>query len=90
MAAEEAAQKRVLLRRGSSSNSSAEWGIPGCLACVLLPVVHLLLELLGLLLVDERQAGEAFLELEGVKEDAVLVVVPCVVDLLVPYHASIP
>lgn len=65
----------------------------GCLASslagVLFPVVHLLEKLLGLLLVDKGQAGQAFLELESVEEDAVLVVAPSVEDLLVPNDSPV-
>jgi hypothetical protein len=45
--------------------------------------------LFRLLFVNERQSGQAFFQLEGVEEDAVLVVVPIFVDLLVPYHAAV-
>jgi hypothetical protein len=62
---------------------------PCVLARVLLPLVHLLLEGARLLLVDKRQAGHALLELEGMEEGAVLVVLERVVDLLVPDHPSI-
>lgn len=61
----------------------------GLLAGVLLPLIHLLLELLGLLLVDEGEAGETFFQLEGVEEGAVLIVGEGVVDFLVPDDASI-
>lgn len=68
---------------------ASEWCLAGSLAGVLFPIVHLLQELLGLLLVYERQAGQTLLELEGVEEDAVLVVAPGVEDLLVPDHSSV-
>ena len=61
----------------------------GSLARILLAVVHFLHKLLGLLFVDERQSGQAVLELKSMEKDAVLVVAPCVVDLLIPYNAAI-
>jgi hypothetical protein len=57
-------------------------------AGILLALVHLLLELLGLLLVDEAQPRQALLELKGVEKGAVLVVHPGVEDLLVPNDAT--
>lgn len=68
---------------------ASERSLAGSLAGVLFPVVHLLEELLGLLLIHEGQAGQAFLELKGVEEDAVLVVIPSVEDLLVPNHPPV-
>lgn len=59
------------------------------LVCVLLAIVDLLLERLGLLLVGEGEACLAVLELEGVEEDAILVVCEGVVDLLVPDDATV-
>ena len=56
---------------------------------ILLAVVQLLLERLGFLLVGKRQGGQTVLELEGVEEDAVLVVGEGVVYLLVPYDAAV-
>jgi hypothetical protein len=68
-------------------------GAEGLVLCVLvgvlLAVVDLLLECLGLLLVGEGEGGQAVLELEGVEEDAVLVVGEVVVDLLVPDDATV-
>jgi hypothetical protein len=61
----------------------------GRLAGILFTIIHLLLELLRFLLVHERQAGKAFFKLEGVEERSVLVVRKSIVDLLIPYHASI-
>lgn len=61
----------------------------GGLASILLSFVHLFLELLGLFLVHERQPSQALLELEGVEKGAVLVILPCVEDLLVPYHSLV-
>lgn len=68
---------------------SAEGRAPGRFACVLLPIVHLLQELLGFLLVDKGQAGETVFELEGMEEDPILIVIPGFIDLLVPDDASI-
>jgi hypothetical protein len=58
-------------------------------ACVLFSLVHLLFELFGLLLIDEAQASQAFLEFKGMEESSILVVVPCVEDLLVPNNSSV-
>ena len=66
-----------------------EWCCFGSFACVLLPIIHLLLELFGLLLVNKRQSCQTFLKLKRVKERSILVVVKRVIDLLVPYHTSI-
>lgn len=79
-------------RRSSSAiarlRCASEWLVPGVLVSVLLPIIHLLLELLRLLLVREREPCHAILKLEGVEEGAVLVVRKGVVDLLVPDHAA--
>lgn len=87
--AEDAAEAEKAVLVGSRLTASAK----GCLfrrpARVLLPVLHLLKEEGGLLFVDKGQAGEALLNLKGVEEGAVLVVVPRVEDFLVPYHASV-
>ena len=80
---EEAAEEAVLVARAGVVRA-AEGSRPSCLGSVFFPVIHLLLELLRLLLVDERQAGEALFELKGVEKNAVLVVAPCVKDLLIP------
>jgi hypothetical protein len=66
----------------------AEGLVLGVLVGVLLAVLELLLEGPGLLLVGKRQASQAVLELEGVEEDAVLVVGKGVIDLLVPDDAA--
>ena len=63
--------------------------VPRRLGRVLLPLVHLLPELLGLLLIREAQPEHALLALEGVEEGAVLVVLEGVVDLLVPQHPAV-
>lgn len=75
--------------RPTGSCCCAEGLVPGVLVRVLLAVVQLLLECLGLFLVGERQASEAFFKLEGVEEDAVLVVGKGIVYLLVPDDAAI-
>jgi hypothetical protein len=59
------------------------------LVSILLPIVDLLLESLGLLLVCKRQSCEAVLEFEGMKECPVLVVLEVFVDLLIPDDASV-
>jgi hypothetical protein len=61
------------------------------LGCVLLPIMHFLHEGLCLLLVHKGQPGKTWwvLELERVKECAVLVVCESVVYFLIPYNASI-
>lgn len=58
---------------------------------ILLPFVHLLHERLCFLLVNKGQPGQTFwmFQLEGVEEGAILVVLECVVDFLIPYHTSI-
>lgn len=68
----------------SSTHGSSEWLVLCIFVCILLPIVHLLLERLGLLLVGEGEACQAVFELEGVEEDAILVISKGVVDLLVP------
>jgi hypothetical protein len=74
--------------RCASSRGCAEGFVLGVLVGVLLAVVELLLECLGFLLVGERQACQAILELKGVEEDTVLVVREGVVYLLVPYNTT--
>lgn len=59
------------------------------LGCVLLAVVDLFLELLGLLLINKAQARQAVFEFKGVEEHTVLVVVPRVVNFLVPDNAAV-
>jgi hypothetical protein len=56
---------------------------------ILLAFVHLLLELLCFLLISKRQAGQTILELKGMEEGSVLVVLEGVVDFLVPDDAAI-
>jgi hypothetical protein len=58
--------------------------IPRILVRILLPLVHLLLELLRFLLVCKTQPKHALLALEAEEEDAVLVVLEGVVEFLVP------
>lgn len=88
VAAEDAAEAEEAVLLGGLA-VAAEGGLLGGPACVLLPVVHLLEEQRGFLLVDKGEASDAVLDLEGVEEGAVLVVGPRVEDLLVPYHASV-
>lgn len=59
------------------------------LACILLPLVHLLLEGPRLLLVDKRQSGQTLFEFEGMEKGSILIVLKGVVDLLIPYHTPI-
>ncbi len=56
---------------------------------VLLPLIHLLPELLRLLFVRKAEPEHALLAFKGEEEDAVLVVLEGVVDLLVPQHAAV-
>lgn len=63
--------------------------VPRVLVRVLLPVVDLLDECLGFLLIHKGQSSHAMFQLEGVEEDAVLIVLEGVVDFLVPYYSSI-
>jgi hypothetical protein len=80
----------ICLRSSSRllANGALEWRRLCLLTCVLLSLVHLLLELLRLLLADKREPREALFELEGMKKSAVLVVIEWIVYFLVPYHAS--
>lgn len=70
------------------------WGAAakGCLfrrsACILLSLIHLLLELLGLLFVDEAQPSQAFLEFESMEESTVLIVMPRIENLLIPDNSA--
>lgn len=56
---------------------------------ILFPVIHFLLEGLCLFLITERECCQAFLQLEGMKKDAVLIVRKCVVEFLIPNDASV-
>ena len=76
----------MLVRRLSSASKGC---CLGSSACVLFSLVHLLFELLSLLFVDEAQASQAFLEFERMKKSTILVVIPCIEDLLVPNDSSI-
>ena len=69
--------------------TTAKWLVLCVLVCILLAFVHLLLELLGFLLICKRQTGKTILELEGVEEGTVLVILEGVVDFLVPDDAAI-
>jgi hypothetical protein len=70
-------------------NSPSKWVRFRCLTGILFTVVHLFEESSGLLLVREAQPGQTFFGFESVKESSVLVVRPCVVYFLIPYHASV-
>lgn len=61
----------------------------GALGRILLPIIHLLLEFLGLLLVYERETSKTLLKFEGMEKDSVLVVVEWIINLLVPYHTTV-
>ena len=54
------------------------------LACILFPIIHLLLKFLGFLLICEGKACQAVLELKRVEEGPVLVVIERIVYLLIP------
>lgn len=89
MSSEDATEQAVFVAATCCAwRYAAEGGVSGCFAGILFPVVHLLLELLGLFLVDESEPGQAVLQLEAVKEGAVLVVAPRIEYLLVPYDSS--
>jgi len=61
----------------------------GCLVRVLLPLIDLLLELLRLFLIRKAQPGQTVLQLEGVEECPILVVLERVVDFLIPEDATV-
>jgi hypothetical protein len=61
----------------------------GRLVRILLPLINLLLELLCLFLICKAQAGQTVLQLEGVEECPVLVVLERVVDFLVPEDTTV-
>lgn len=69
--------------------SMREGFTPSVLVRILLPLIHLFLELLRLLLIGKAQAEAAILALEGVEEGAVLEVLEAVVDLLIPDDAAV-
>lgn len=73
----------------ASSDGRSKWLCLCLLAGILLPLVHLLLELPCFFLVDERQAGHALFELEGMEKGTVLVILEGVIDLLVPDDTSV-
>lgn len=89
MASEKTSKEPVMVLVVARGRSPPKRRFQGCLACILFPVVHLLQKLLRLLLVNEGESGQAFFELKGVEEDAILVVVPILVDFLVPNHPSV-
>ena len=88
MPSEDAPQQAVMLVMVCGWRPS-KWLFLRGLARVLFPVVHLLQELLRLLLVDERQPSQALLKLKRVEKDSILVVVPCIVDFLIPDDTTI-
>lgn len=57
--------------------------------CILLAFIHLLLELLCFLFICKRQTSQTVLELEGVEEGTVLVVLEGVIDFLVPDDTAV-
>jgi hypothetical protein len=73
----------------SLRRTGAERLVSGVLMRILLPLIHLLSKLLRLLLVRKAQPCHAVLQLECVKEHAVLIVLKCVVDLLVPDDSTV-
>jgi hypothetical protein len=92
--AEQASQEAVsvtlsICDRPTASCCCTERLVLRVLVGVLFTVVHLLLERLRLLLVRKRESGQTFFELEGVEEDAILVVREGVVYLLVPDDATV-
>ena len=68
----------------SRTCSAAEWLVFGVLMRVLLPFVHLLLELLCFLFVHKGQSCHTLLDLEAVEKGSILVVCKSIVDFLVP------
>lgn len=66
-----------------------KWSTLCVFVCVAFALVHLLLELFGLLLVRKAQSCHTVFELEGMKKGAVLVVLKCVIYLLIPKHSSV-
>ena len=71
------------------SSNSLERGSFSLFASILLPLVHLLLELLCFLLVYEGEASKTLFELERVEEGPVLVVKEGIVYLLIPDDTTI-
>lgn len=87
MAVEETAEQSAMLGsrvRAGTAEGSGPRGSVG----VPLAFIHLLLELLCLLLVDETQASQTVFQLKGVEKGAVLVVGPRVEDFLIPDDAA--
>lgn len=89
MSPEKAPEQAVMLVVARDLRGPSKWCLLRCLASILLPVVHLFEKLLRLLLIDEGESRKTLLQLESVKEDAVLVVAPIFEDLLVPYYSAI-
>ena len=74
---------KVVLRR-----PMGKWLTLRILVRILLPLVHLLLELLCFFFIRETQPKTTFFSLKGVEECPVLEILESVVDLLVPNDAS--
>lgn len=89
MASEQATEQAVMVFVMAHRRLSAKPRLQCRLAGILLAVVHLLQELLRLLLVDEGQARQTLLQFEGMEEDAILVVVPVLKDLLIPDNTAV-
>lgn len=60
-----------------------------CLTRILLPLVDLFFELSRLFLVHKGQPGHALLQLEGMEECAILIVLKRIVDFLIPYDPAV-
>jgi hypothetical protein len=73
----------------SLSDGTAKGLVSRILVCILLALVHLLLELLCFLFVGKGQTGQTLFELKGVEKGAVLVVLERVVNLLVPDDTAV-
>jgi hypothetical protein len=90
MASEYAAEYSMVLVVTGAGCRAPEARFLGGLACILLPLVHLLQELLRFLLIHKRQSSEALFQLKSVEEDAILAVPPILENLLIPYYSSVP
>lgn len=85
MTAKKASKDAVLMR---GLRAAAKRRSNGGFAGILFAIVHLFLELLGLLFVHKAQSGEAFFEFKSMEKRPVLVITPCVEDLLIPNDSS--
>jgi hypothetical protein len=74
------------IRRWSSGPDAIrpEWSSLCTLAGILLSVIHSFFKLFCFLLIHERQARKAVLELERVEERSILVVCESLVNFLIP------